>query len=40
MEGFYYVNMINYSYAFLLMIEDLKLYVFYRCFVFDGWLLV
>ena len=40
MEGFVYVNMTNYSYLLLPMIKDLKLYVFYRCFSFDGWLLV
>ena len=40
MEGFEYVNLTNYSYLLLLMIEDLKLYVVYRCFAFDGWLLV
>ena len=26
MEGFYYVNMINFSYILVPMIEDLKLY--------------
>ena len=31
MEGFYYVNMINYSKPFLLMIEDMKLFEFYQC---------
>ena len=31
-EGFDYVNMTNCSYLLLPMNEDLKLYVFYRCF--------